>query len=67
MPGQIVDSFKYSRILTVRATDGLGILKEQPYVDDATGLPYDDYEAEIVIIARCLIKNGVRITDQIIG
>lgn len=61
LPGQIVDSFKYSRILTVRATDGLGILKEQPYVDDATGLPYDDYEAEIVIIARCLLKTGLEL------
>ena len=59
IPGQITDSFKYSRILTVSASDGLGLLKDQPYVDTATGLPYDGFASKITVIARCLLNTGL--------
>ena len=59
LPGSVVEDFAPFRILSIIATDRLGLLGDVPYLDEASGYPVEDYESMLVSLIRILNGTGI--------
>ena len=61
LPGSVVEDFAPFRTLSIIASDRLGLLKDVPYLDEASGYPPEGWESILVSLIRILNSTGIAI------